>query len=145
MLDDLLSFGVHGVITVPPLTGEPQFAALARQGLAMASYDGGAGPDVPARIDHAAPDSFQAGHLAASRLAGLGHRRIAFVMPTGRTVSRSNKIAGFMAAAMVRRVMPRLSQPALAPLRLCFPGGLVVRQSSAPPPAANRLAGAVRA
>lgn len=245
MLDDLLSFGVHGVIIVSSLTDEQHFEPATRQGLAMVSYDGGVDPNMPARIDHVAPDNFQAGHLAASHLIALGHRHIAFVMPAGRTVSRASKIAGFeaaateagiaetaeviecppaahygdaelaelgqvlaarlarttarptgliavndmmaiglmsglhqaslsvpadvsvigmddigmcsytnpaltsvampfgdMAEAMVRRVMLRLAQPGLAPIRLCFPSGLVVRQSTAPPPAVNRVAGA---
>ncbi|MBB1632412.1 LacI family DNA-binding transcriptional regulator [Cupriavidus sp. UME77] len=245
MLDDLLSFGVHGVIIVSSLTGEQHFEVATRQGLAMVSYDGGADPNMPACIDHVAPDNYQAGHLAASHLLELGHRRIAFVMPAGRTVSRASKIAGFQAAvkeaglgdavviecpptahygdaelaelgqvlagqlaqvstrptglvavndmmaiglmsglhqaglsvpadvsvigmddismcsytnpaltsvampfgemaqAMVRRVMLRLAQPDEAPVRLCFPSGLVVRHSTAKPPAANRLAGAL--
>ncbi|MGO4330248.1 LacI family DNA-binding transcriptional regulator [Cupriavidus sp. 2TAF22] len=241
MLDDLLSFGVHGVIIVSSLTDELHFEAPARQGLAMVSYDGGVDPRVPARIDHVQPDNFQAGHLAASHLIALGHRRIAFVMPAGRTVSRACKIDGFLAAAreagigdgaevlecppsayygdaelaelgqlegmrlarsksrptgliavndmmaiglmsglhqaglsvpadvsvigmddigmcaytnpaltsvampfgemaeaMVRRVVMRLAQPELAPTRMCFPSGLVQRQSTAPPLAPRR-------
>ncbi|MGT2490406.1 hypothetical protein ACU4GD_07350 [Cupriavidus basilensis] len=77
MLDDLLSFGVHGVIIVSSLTDEQHFEPATRQGLAMVSYDGGVDPNMPARIDHVAPDNFQAGppgRLAPDRPWPPAHR-----------------------------------------------------------------------
>ena len=44
-------------------------------------------------------DNVEAGRLAAAHLIARGHQRIAFATASGRTMSRGEKIRGFMAAA----------------------------------------------
>jgi DNA-binding LacI/PurR family transcriptional regulator len=44
-------------------------------------------------------DSFESARIATQHLIAMGHRRLAFVTPSGRTMSRNEKIAGFLAAA----------------------------------------------
>jgi DNA-binding LacI/PurR family transcriptional regulator len=45
------------------------------------------------------PDNFEAARLATSHLIAKGHTRLAFATVAGMTMSRSDKIAGFFAAA----------------------------------------------
>ena len=44
-------------------------------------------------------DNFEAARLATAHLIAQGHRRLAFVTVAGMTMSRSEKIDGFLAAA----------------------------------------------
>jgi len=95
MFDDLLSFGVRAVIVVSSLDDERHLEEAVARGLAVVSYDRGAGSDAHSRVDHVSPDNYQAGYLAADHLIAHGHRRLAFLVPGGKTVSRGEKIAGF--------------------------------------------------
>lgn len=97
--DDLLALGVRGVVVISSLVDEEHFESAVRRGLVMVSYDRRATPGVASAIDHVSVDNFEAARLAAGHLIKLGHRRIAFVTAAGRTMSRSEKIRGFMAAA----------------------------------------------
>ena len=95
MFEDLLSFGVRAVIVVSSLDDERHLEKAVAHGLAVVSYDRSAGGDAQARVDHVSPDNYQAGYLAADHLIAHGHRRLAFLVPAGKTLSRSEKIAGF--------------------------------------------------
>jgi DNA-binding LacI/PurR family transcriptional regulator len=97
--DDLLSHGVRGVVVISSLVDEKHFEAAVRRGLVMVSYDRRATPGAAPAIDHVSVDNFEAGRLAAAHLIAAGHRRLAFVTASGQTMSRSEKIRGFMAAA----------------------------------------------
>lgn len=97
--DDLLAHGVRGVIVISSLVDERHFESAVRRGLVMVSYDRRAAPGVSSAIDHVSVDNFDAGHLAANHLIARGHRRLAFVTASGQTMSRSEKIRGFFAAA----------------------------------------------
>lgn len=97
--DDLLAHGVRGVVVISSLVDERHFEAAVERGLVMVSYDRRATPHVRTAIDHVSVDNFEAGHLAARHLIRHGHRRIAFVTASGTTMSRSEKIRGFFAAA----------------------------------------------
>lgn len=97
--DDLLSLGVRGVIVISSLVDEEHFESAVRRGLVMVSYDRRATPGVATAIDHVSVDNAEAARLAAAHLIELGHRRIAFVTASGRTMSRSEKIRGFRQAA----------------------------------------------
>lgn len=99
MLDDLMSFGVRAVILVSSLTDERHLDAAIARGMAVISYDRRAGSDAHSFIDHVSPDNFKSAYLAANHLIACGHKRLAFVTPASRTISRTNKIAGFLAAA----------------------------------------------
>ena len=97
MFEDLLSFGVRSVIVVSSLDDEGHMEKAVASGLAVVSYDRGVGPGDDSLVDHVSPDNYQAGYLAAAHLIEHGHRQLAFVVPSGSTISRANKIAGFRA------------------------------------------------
>lgn len=97
--EDLLSHGVRGVIVVSSLVNEEHFRSAVDRGLVVVSYDRRATPDTAAHLDHVSVDNFRAAHMAAQHLIGYGHVDLAFVTAPGRTMSRGDKIDGFMAAA----------------------------------------------
>jgi DNA-binding LacI/PurR family transcriptional regulator len=97
--DDLLAHGVRGVIIISSLIDEQHVEAAAERGLVMVSYDRRATPNMSSIIDHVTVDSFESARIATQHLIDMGHRRLAFVTPAGRTMSRNEKIAGFMSAA----------------------------------------------
>ncbi len=97
--EDLLSHGVRGVVVISSLVDEQHFEAAVRQGLVMVSYDRRATPGRASAIDHVSVDNFDAARLATQHLVDHGHRRLAFATASGHTMSRSEKIRGFHAAA----------------------------------------------
>jgi DNA-binding LacI/PurR family transcriptional regulator len=97
--EDLLAHGVRGVIVISSLVDERHFESAVQRGLVMVSYDRRATPGAASAIDHVSVDNFEAARLAASHLLGLGHQRLAFVTAAGQTMSRSEKMKGFFAAA----------------------------------------------
>lgn len=97
--EDLMAHGVRGVILISSLIDEQHAEAAAGRGLVVVSYDRRATPGVPSVIDHVTVDSFESSRLATAHLIEQGHRRLAFVTPAGRTMSRNEKISGFLAAA----------------------------------------------
>ncbi len=97
--DDLLAHGVRGVVVISSLVDERHFEAAVKRGMVMVSYDRRATPGVASAIDHVSVDNFEAAQLAAQHLIAKGHRRIAFATATGYTMSRSEKVRGFFAAA----------------------------------------------
>ena len=97
--DDLLAHGVRGVVVISSLVDERHFEAAVKRGMVMVSYDRRATPGLASAIDHVSVDNFEAAQLAAQHLIAKGHRRIAFATATGYTMSRSEKMKGFFAAA----------------------------------------------
>lgn len=97
--DDLLSHGVRGVIVISSLADEQHFEQAVQRGLVMVSYDRRATPGAASAIDHVSVDNHEAARLAAAHLIERGHRELAFVTASGVTMSRSEKIRGFRAAA----------------------------------------------
>ena len=98
-INDLQSHGARGVIVISSLSDESHLEDAARRGLVAVSYDRQAIPGHSDLIDHVSVDNFVAGHLAARHLIENGHKRIAFLTASGRTLSRSAKAEGFLAAA----------------------------------------------
>jgi len=98
MLDDLIGLGIRAVIVISSLNDERHIEAAIDKGLAVVSYDLGIDPARPARHDHVLPDNRLAGELAANHLIAHGHRHLAFVRPKGATISRREKVEGFLAA-----------------------------------------------
>ena len=114
MFDDMLATGVRAVIVVSSLADERHLNDAAARGMAVVSYDRAARHSVnvdscesaqltpsgvPSNVDHVSPDNFQAGYTASEHLIHHGHHHLAFLVPSGQTVSRSAKIAGFLARA----------------------------------------------
>lgn len=99
MFEDLLSFGVQSVIVVSSMDDERHLEDAVARGLAVVSYDRSIDLAEHSLVDHVSPDNFQAGYIATDHLINYGHTRLAFLVPGGKTVSRSNKIAGFLKRA----------------------------------------------
>jgi DNA-binding LacI/PurR family transcriptional regulator len=97
--DDLLAHGVRHVIVISSLADERHLEAAVAAGMVVVSYDRRATPGRRSRVHHVTPDNVAAGRLAARHLIAHGHTRLAFATMSGRTVSRSDKIEGFLAAA----------------------------------------------
>jgi DNA-binding LacI/PurR family transcriptional regulator len=104
--EDLLAHGVRGVIVISSLVDERHFEAAVQRGLVMVSYDRRATPGVASAIDHVSVDNFEAAQLAARHLIAKGHERLAFATASGQTMSRSEKIRGFTAAAHAAELGP---------------------------------------
>lgn len=100
--EDLMAHGVRGVIIISSLVDEQHVEAAAERGLVVVSYDRRATPALSGGasvIDHVTVDSFESSRIATQHLIEQGHRKLAFVTPSGRTMSRNEKINGFLAAA----------------------------------------------
>jgi len=97
--DDLLIHGVRGVIVISSLVDEGHFESAVQRGMVVLSYDRRATPGTRSAIDHVSVDNFEAARLATAHLIDCGHKRLAFVTASGQTMSRSEKIRGFLAAA----------------------------------------------
>ena len=97
--DDLMAHGVRGVIIISSLVDEQHFESAGERGLVVVSYDRRATPGVESGIDHVSVDNFEAARMATMHLIAQGHRQLAFVTAAGITMSRREKINGFMAAA----------------------------------------------
>ena len=97
--DDLLDHGVRGVVVISSLVDEGHFEAAVQRGLVMVSYDRRATPGVASSIDHVSVDNVEAARMATAHLIAKGHQRLAFVTARGQTMSRSEKMKGFFAAA----------------------------------------------
>ena len=97
--DDLMAHGVRGVVIISSLVDEQHFESAGERGLVVVSYDRRATPGVESGIDHVTVDNFEAARLATAHLIERGHRRLAFVTAAGITMSRREKINGFLAAA----------------------------------------------
>jgi DNA-binding LacI/PurR family transcriptional regulator len=97
--DDLLSHGVRGVIMISSQLDEQHFEQAVQRGLVVVSYDRRATPGASPTIDHVTVDNAAAAHLATSHLIAQGHRSLAFATASGQTMSRREKVNGFLAAA----------------------------------------------
>ncbi|MDR0578574.1 MAG: LacI family transcriptional regulator [Candidatus Accumulibacter sp.] len=100
-LEDLLSHGVRGAIVVSSLADQSHFRDAIERGLNIVNYDCRSTGDDAAKIgaDNVSMDNHWAGRIAAQSLIDAGCRRLAFATASGRTTSRRDKIAGFLAAA----------------------------------------------
>jgi DNA-binding LacI/PurR family transcriptional regulator len=94
-IEDLLSYGVRGVIVISSRADEKHIESAVRQGMVVVSYDRRATPDAMSGIDHVSVDNFRSACLATEHLIEQGHTRLAFVTASGRTMSRTEKVAGF--------------------------------------------------
>jgi DNA-binding LacI/PurR family transcriptional regulator len=97
--EDLRAHGVRHVIVISSLSEERHLDSAVARGMNVMSYDRRAAPGRRSAVGHVTPDNFAAAHLATSHLIGRGHSQLAFATVAGMTMSRSDKIAGFFAAA----------------------------------------------
>jgi DNA-binding LacI/PurR family transcriptional regulator len=97
--DDLLAHGVRHVIVISSLSDERHLDSAVARGMRVTSYDRRAAPGLESSVGHVTPDNHEAARLATAHLIAHGHTRLAFATVSGMTMSRSDKIAGFFAAA----------------------------------------------
>ena len=97
--EDLLSHGVRGVIMISSQLDEQHFERAVQRGLVIVSYDRPATAGASPALDHVTVDNAAAAHLATAHLIRRGHRRLAFATAAGQTMSRREKVKGFLAAA----------------------------------------------
>lgn len=98
-VDDLLAHGVRGLIVISSCADESHFEAAAARGMAIVSYDRRATRGSVSALDHVSVDNYHGAVLATRCLIEHGHRRLGFVTPRARTMSRDEKVTGFLDAA----------------------------------------------
>ena len=97
--DDLLSHGVRGVIMISSQLDEQHLDLFVQRGLVAVSYDRPATPGACPALDHVTVDNAAAARMATEYLISRGHRRLVFATAAGQTMSRREKVRGFLAAA----------------------------------------------
>lgn len=96
-LDDLLGHGIRGVIIVSPLLEVGNLNKFIKRGLVAVVHDQRS--FVPERtVDYVSINHIEAMKIAVNHLIAKGHRRLAFATASGKSVSRLDKINGFLAA-----------------------------------------------
>jgi DNA-binding LacI/PurR family transcriptional regulator len=103
-LDDLISHGIRGVIIVSPLLELKHFEESIKRGLIGISYDRRSIPGMELEVDYVSMDNFKAAQIAVNHLIENGHHRLAYITPSRRSVSRMDKIDGFLAAVKKARL-----------------------------------------
>jgi DNA-binding LacI/PurR family transcriptional regulator len=98
-VDDLRAHGVRGVIIVSSLANRDHFGSATARGLVVVSHDGRSPAGEPPHVDYVSMDNVMAASLATQHLVDHGHERLVFASASGRTVSRAEKIDGFLATA----------------------------------------------
>ena len=97
--ENLVDHGVRGCIIISSLAGESHFALASARGMVVVSYDRRMTPGNDSGIDHVTVDNHAAARMATRHLIERGHRQLAFVTASGVTMSRQEKIRGFLEAA----------------------------------------------
>ena len=97
--DDLVDHGVRGCIIISSLAEEAHLELASARGMVVVSYDRRVMPGEDSGVDHVSVDNYEAARIATTHLIERGHRKLAFVTAAGMTMSRREKIDGFLAAA----------------------------------------------
>jgi DNA-binding LacI/PurR family transcriptional regulator len=98
LLEDFFVNGIRGVITASSLTTQDHYVRLLKRGLTIVSFDRRAAPDSSLPIDYVSVDNFHAGYAATRHLILNGHSAITYVTAPLRTVSRTDRRAGYASA-----------------------------------------------
>src|SRR5689334_18694021 len=98
LLEDFFAHGIRGVITASSLPTQDHYVRLLQKGLTIVSFDRRAAPDAALPIDYVSVDNVHAGYAATRHLLLQGHTAIAYVTAPLRTISRTDRRAGYIAA-----------------------------------------------
>jgi DNA-binding LacI/PurR family transcriptional regulator len=98
LLEDFFAHGIRGVITASSLPTQDHYVRLLQRGLLIVSFDRRAAPDSALPIDYVSVDNVHAGYAATRHLLLQGHEVVAYVTAPLRTVSRTDRRAGYVAA-----------------------------------------------
>lgn len=96
---DLMGHGIRGVIVVSPSLEQTYFSENIARGLVVVSFDRRSTPETEIDVDYVSVDNFNAVRILTNYLIENGHRQLAYVTPSLKTISRLDKISGFLAAA----------------------------------------------
>ncbi|RYV52118.1 LacI family DNA-binding transcriptional regulator [Pengzhenrongella frigida] len=97
-VEDLWDDGVRGVVLCTSLPSLQHLAPVIDRGLQLVTFDRPTQPDDPASVVSISIDNNVGGFLAASHLTRLGHRKLAFVSGSLRSVNRTGRFQGFCSA-----------------------------------------------
>ena len=98
LLEDFFAHGIRGVITASSLTTQDHYVRLIQRGLTIVSFDRRASPDSALPIDYVSVDNVHAGYAATRHLILNGHSAISYVTAPMRTISRTDRRAGYVSA-----------------------------------------------
>jgi DNA-binding LacI/PurR family transcriptional regulator len=98
LLEDFFANGIRGVITASSLTTQDHYVRLLKRGLTIVSFDRRAAPDSSLPIDYVSVDNVHAGYAATRHLILNGHSAVTYVTAPLRTLSRTDRRAGYVSA-----------------------------------------------
>ncbi len=104
--EELLGYGVKGIILGSSLTQFTHLEDLMEQGLNLVAFDRLAQAEDRHIIDSVGVDNKLAARLATKHLLAMGHRRIGFLSGSTATVSRMDRLAGYKFALQEAGVEP---------------------------------------
>ncbi|MBW3097208.1 LacI family DNA-binding transcriptional regulator [Pseudohoeflea coraliihabitans] len=96
--EELITFGVRGLITASALSDPELVKILQRTRVAMVALDVTLAEIQSERVDVVTIDNMAATRMAVDHLVSLGHRQIAYVNAPNQTLSRSARLEGFREA-----------------------------------------------
>ena len=100
-IDELVSYGVRGIIVTTELRNPLVMLEYVRRGIAFVLFDLRTSELKMEGVDVATIDNALATSMAVDHLVSLGHRSIAYVTPTSLSASRIARMSGY-AKAMER-------------------------------------------
>ena len=96
--EELVAYGVRGLLTASALTDPAEILSLTRRGVSLVAFDVQRMDIVIDGIDVVTMDNRKATALAVDHLAKLGHSRIAYVTAPSGTISRAARLRGYKEA-----------------------------------------------
>lgn len=105
-VDELVADGVSGIVLCSSLPSLEHVAPLVEEGLGLVAFDRSAQADDPASLVTISVDNAVGAELVGDHLTGLGHRRVAFISGSLRSVNRTERLQGFE-RALGRAGIPR--------------------------------------
>ncbi|MFV2010773.1 MULTISPECIES: LacI family DNA-binding transcriptional regulator [unclassified Micromonospora] len=94
-LEELWADGIRGVVLCSSLPSLDHVLPLVETGLSLVAFDRTAQAGDPGTLVNISVDNVVGAHLATAHLLQLGHRRIAFVSGSLRSVNRRERFRGF--------------------------------------------------
>ncbi|AEJ62010.1 transcriptional regulator, LacI family [Spirochaeta thermophila DSM 6578] len=93
--EELVAYGVRGIVFGSSLADISYLSDLAKEGLCLVTFDRSLTNSEHVQFDGVGVDNRQGVYIATRHLLGLGHRRIAFVSGSIRTVNRLDRLTGY--------------------------------------------------
>ena len=106
--EELWGYGVRGIIIGSSLLEYSHLDSLISRGLHMVTFDRVTQEGDPVAIDSVGVDNRLAARLATKHLLSLGHRRIGFLSGPIRTVSRRDRLEGYLTTLRENGIEPDL-------------------------------------